>query len=169
MGPSSTLKTKRKGPFKMSIINTIKGCPLFYEFFDEEVEHVISNCKVGTYPKSSFIFKAGENANDVYIIIQGKCHVKKGLKIITTISKGDMLGELVLVNQNKASADIEVIEDTEVLILNYNFIYELYQSHPRIFALFFVNLSRILARRLVTSGAELRALHTELANLKKAS
>ena len=41
----------------MSIINVIKGSPLFFELFDEEIEAIVEDCSVLNLEENDFIFK----------------------------------------------------------------------------------------------------------------
>ncbi len=151
----------------MSVINIIKGCPLFYEFYDEEIEEIIQDCHVGSFAPGEYLFKEGEQGRDVLILLSGKAEVCKGPKVLTTIAKGDMLGELALVTQQPRNADVRAIEPVDVLYLRFNYIYDLFDKAPRPFALFFVNLSRILSRRLATAGQDLRTTYTRVKELEK--
>ncbi len=151
----------------MSVINIIKGCPLFYEFYDEEIEAVIKDCNVASFADGEYLFREGDDGQDVLILLSGKAEVCKGTKVLTSITKGDMLGELALVTQQARNADVRAVGATDVLYLRYDYIYGLFDKAPRPFALFFVNLSRILSRRLAVAGQDLRATYTKVKELEK--
>lgn len=151
----------------MSVISVIKGCPLFHEFYDEEIERIIEQCEVAQYAEGEYIFHDGDSGNDVVILLSGKAHVLKGSRVLAEISKGDMLGELALINQGGRNADVVAVAPTDILMIRYDFIYDLFHQDPKVFSLFFVNLSRILARRLIMAGTDLRDTYTRIKQLEE--
>jgi CRP/FNR family cyclic AMP-dependent transcriptional regulator len=150
----------------MSIMSIIKSSPLFYEFFDAEVEQIVERCQVLSLQNGEFVFKEGDQGEDIFIILTGSAQVKKNTVILAELKKGDLFGEMVLLNNNQRSADIVATTFTDVLVLNYHSIFSFYQSHPKIFSLLILNLSRLLAKRLDQSGQTIRKLNDDINNLK---
>ena len=67
---------------------------------------------------------------------------------IAPLVKGDVFGELVLLDEKIRSADIVSIEVSDVLELSYSQIFSLYEKEPNIFGVLMLNVSRLLAKRL---------------------
>lgn len=151
----------------MSIINIIKAAPLFYELYDEEIDRIIEKCSVLSLEKDEFIIKDGDEGEDFYIILSGTAIVKKGDVQLAELRKGDLFGEMVLLNQNKRTADIIATTYTDVLVLNYQAIFSFYQSSPKMFSLLILNLSRLLTKRLDNSGQTIRDLNHKIRALEE--
>jgi CRP-like cAMP-binding protein len=146
-------------------MNIIKSSPLFCEFFDAEVEQIVERCQVLSLQDGEFVFREGDQGDDIFIILTGSAQVKKNTVVLAELKKGDLFGEMVLLNNNQRSADIVATTFTDVLVLNYNSIFSFYQTHPKIFSLLILNLSRLLAKRLDQSGQTIRKLNEDLQRL----
>lgn len=150
----------------MSIINIIKAAPLFYELYDNEIDAIIEKCSVMSLEKGEFIVKDGDTGEDFFIILTGTAVVKKGDVTLAELRKGDLFGEMVLLNQNTRTADIIATTYTDVLVINYQSVFSFYDSQPRMFSLLILNLSRLLTKRLDNSGKTIRDLNHKISELQ---
>lgn len=149
----------------MSVLDIIKGSPLFYELYDKEVETIISKSSVLSLKEGDYIVKEGDHGSEIFIILTGGALVKKGETVLAELKKGDLFGELVLLNETLRTADIVSDTFTDVLVLEYNAIFDLYKTDPKIFAILILNLSRLLTKRLKASGQEIRRLNEKIKEL----
>ena len=83
----------------MSIVNVIKSSPLFFELFDEEIDSIIQDCHVLNLEPGDYIFKEGEDGNEIFLILSGGAAVKKSDVILVELKKGDLFGEMVLLDE----------------------------------------------------------------------
>lgn len=143
-------------------INIIKACPLFYEFYDAEIEKIVEKCKVVGLDPGGAVFRELEEGNELFIILNGEASVKKGDSVLAKLSTGDLFGEMVLINENIRSADIIADTRLDLLVVEYNDIFSFYESDPKIFGIMILNLCRLLAKRLKSSGAEIKRLNAIL-------
>jgi len=150
----------------MSIINIIKSSPLFFELYDEEIDTIIKDCNVISLEEGSYIFRENDEGNEIYLILTGGAHVKKGEIILADLKKGDLFGEMVLLDERVRTADIVSSTYTDVLILNYDTIFNKFTKNPKIFSILMLNLCRLLAKRLKTSGDSIRELNGVISKLK---
>ena len=146
----------------MSIVNIIKSSPLFFELFDEEVDSIIEDCEVLNLEAGDYIFKEGEEGNEIYLILTGAAAVKKGDVTLVELRKGDLFGEMVLLDERTRTADITAETYTDVLVLSYEVIFGVYKKNPKVFSLLMLNLSRLLAKRLKDSSNEIRKLNEKI-------
>ena len=72
----------------------------------------------------------------------------EGILKIMTLEKGDVFGEMVLLDDKIRSADIKIEKSSDILEMKYHQIFELFKKEPRIFGLLLLNMSRMLAKRL---------------------
>jgi CRP/FNR family cyclic AMP-dependent transcriptional regulator len=162
----------------MAIPDLLRGCPLFFELYDSEIERITRFCAVTSHEPGGAIVREGQEGDEIFVILEGSAYIEKqtqqGPLRIHTLRKGDPFGELVLVDERKRSADIVAAENCSVLEMHYSQIFSLYEEEPRIFGLIMLNLSRLLARRMRETNLSLQALRerlaapVNLAELKKA-
>lgn len=153
----------------MSVLQIVKGTPLFYELYDEEILKIVERCRVLNLEPGDFIFKCNDVGDEIFLILNGSAEVKKGDVTLAKLRKGDLFGEMVLLKDNIRKADIYVDNFTDVLVLSYDDIFGLYESNVKIFSIVMLNLSRILAGRLNDAGEKISSLIVENQDLKKAS
>jgi CRP/FNR family cyclic AMP-dependent transcriptional regulator len=150
----------------MSIINVIKSSPLFFELYDEEIDALIADCNVLSLEKGDFIVREGEEGNEIYLILSGGAFVKKGPVTLVELRKGDLFGEMVLLDERTRSADIVASTYTDVLVLSYDTIFGTFQKNPKVFSMLILNLCRLLAKRLKGSTEEIKKLNAIISSLK---
>ncbi|MAZ48291.1 MAG: hypothetical protein CME65_06990 [Halobacteriovoraceae bacterium] len=150
----------------MSIINTIKGSPLFYELFDEEIETIIEDCHVLNLEAGDYIFHEGDHGDEIFLILTGAAAVKKGEVTLVELRKGDLFGEMVLLDERTRTADIVSSTYTDVLVLSYEVIFGVFKKNPKIFSLLMLNLCRLLAKRLKGSSDQIKKLNSMIAEFE---
>jgi CRP-like cAMP-binding protein len=149
----------------MSIINIIKSSPLFFELFDQEIEEIIQECNVLSLEQGQAIVQEGDEGDEIFLILNGGADVMKGDICLAHLKKGDLFGEMVLLDERTRSADIIANTYTDVLILSYDVIFGYFQKKPKIFSILILNLCRLLAKRLKGSGDEIKKLNAKILEL----
>lgn len=156
----------------MAIPDLLRGCPLFFELFDEEVEKIVKYCTVYTFEPGQSIVKDGQSGNEIFVVLDGMANVKKttpnGVIQIQQLKQGDVFGEMVLVDEKVRSADIVAESICYVLEIRYDNIFSLFKKEPKIFGLMILNLSRLLAKRLRGSNQIIVKLQQEQSGKKAA-
>jgi CRP/FNR family cyclic AMP-dependent transcriptional regulator len=151
----------------MSVLQTVKGCSLFHELYDKEIMDIVQYCRVLNLERGDYIFKDGETGNEVFLILSGSASVKKGPHTIANLRKGDLFGEMVLLKENIRKADIVADTYTDVLLIDYDDLFNYFQRDTKIFSILMLNLARMLATRLNNAGEQIRDLSIENSELKK--
>jgi serine/threonine-protein kinase len=98
--------------------------PMVQELIDD-VDGVIagkwSRQEKKTFARGQYLMRQGDGGEEAYLIIRGKVQVVKetgDLKVVlSTLSPGEMVGEMALITDEKRSASVEALEDTEVAVL----------------------------------------------------
>jgi len=146
----------------MAISDLLKGCPLFFELYEKEIEKIVKTCNVFSFQQGDYIIKDGEEANVLYIMLEGGADIQKKMKrkivTIAPLTQGDVFGEMILLDEKIRSADVVATRNTHVLELHYDNIFNLFKKEPRIFGLMLLNLSRLLSRRVRTANMIIREL-----------
>lgn len=149
-----------------AIANLVKGCPLFHEIYDGEVESIISDCLVASYEPGDTIMKQGDDGTDICVILSGEADIeveKDGTShFIATIGKGDIFGEMVLINETKRTANIICREKCDVLVMSFDNFYKFFTKNPSVFALMVLNVTRLITKRLKDSNAVIQKLNQDL-------
>jgi len=64
------------------------------------------------------IIKEGETGVGFYLIIDGKAEVRKKKKVLSTLSSGDVFGEMSLIDNQPRSADVVALTPTTTFTLS---------------------------------------------------
>ncbi len=149
----------------MAIPDHVRGCPLFFELYDEEIEKIVKYCTVYTFAAGDPIVKDGQEGNEIFVMLEGAASVRKttarGVLVVQQLKTGDVFGEMVLVDEKKRSADIVAEAKSYVLEIKYDEVFKLFKSEPQIFGLMILNLSRLLAKRLRSANEFVLKLQAE--------
>ena len=108
-------------------VNTtiLKTVPLFSLFSDHELATLFPAIQHRSYPRHSFMLRAGEKTDALYIILSGKAKVViddgDGREVmLTTIGPSEFFGEMSLIDEKPRSAGVEALEPCEVLYISTN-------------------------------------------------
>lgn len=155
----------------MSVAELVKGCPLFHEIYDNEVEEILQSCLVACYEPGDHIIKQGDTSSEICILLAGTAGIfvnKNGNRhFITDIGSGDLFGELVLINETERTADIIAKDKCDVLVISYEDFYSFYNKRPKVFSLMVLNVTRLITKRLKYSNSIIENLNANLSEKKQ--
>jgi len=101
-----------------------------------------------TYPGNSLLFAEGELGNELYIIQEGSVKIVKIVNnqevILAVLRKGDVFGEMALLENKPRTASAEIVENCTVLAVNRANFAELIKTSPELVA----RLTTLMAERL---------------------
>jgi len=150
----------------MAIKDLLKGCPLFFELYDDEIEKVVKDQKVIHFEKDDKIIREGQRANQIFILLEGIAELEKqaqgGHIKIERIKQGEVFGLLMLLDEKPYSIDVVARTRCAVLEIHHASIMALFNKTPRIFAVMTLNICRILGRRLKSSYNRMGQLKVSL-------
>jgi predicted RND superfamily exporter protein len=130
-----------------------KEIPLFQGLRPFQAKIVVLMAKLAAAEPGFFITRRGETKAELYVLLSGSVEVRRteGERVIRTLGRGDVIGEMGLVRHSPRTADVTVRDPTEYLVLDDGFLQRIQRRYPRIAATVFLNLSRILSDRLETT------------------
>jgi CRP-like cAMP-binding protein len=107
------------------------------------------------------IFKENDPGSEMFVIIQGAVEIRKSTgqstsKTLITLKKGDLFGEMALIDKKPRSAAAVAVEPTKLLVLNE----KLYDTMIGSNADFARKMSRILSERIRKSNEIIQNLLT---------
>jgi predicted RND superfamily exporter protein len=131
--------------------------PLFSGLRPVQAKIVVLMARLAAAAPGTYITQRGELKAELYVLLSGRAEVKRAgsQRVIRTLGRGDVIGEMGLVRQRVRSADVVVAEAAEYLVLDGGFLERIQRRHPRIAAKVFLNLTRILSDRLESTTDQL--------------
>ncbi|HYC46046.1 MAG TPA: Crp/Fnr family transcriptional regulator [Burkholderiales bacterium] len=101
----------------------LKTVPLFSLLSDHQLAALFPAIQHRTYPRHSFMLRAGEKADALYVILAGRAKVViddgDGREVtLTVIGPTEFFGEMSLIDEKPRSASVEAIEPCEVLYIS---------------------------------------------------
>jgi CRP/FNR family cyclic AMP-dependent transcriptional regulator len=95
--------------------NILKNVPLFSSFTDQQLQMLLPAVQHRRFPRNSFIIRAGEETDALYIILAGRAKVlipdDDGNEVIlSVIGPNEFFGEMGLLDDQPRSASVETTE-----------------------------------------------------------
>jgi hypothetical protein len=88
------------------------------------------------FDKGQFVFREGEEGDEMYIIQSGKVAIKREIQntrtTLTVLEKGDFFGEMSILERLPRTADAEVLENADLITINSQTFGEMIRSNPEI-------------------------------------
>jgi len=143
---------------------------LFGGLTPEEISLLRQSFKQEIYEKHDVILHQGEPNSKVFFIVEGEvtiCKHPKGIdensgpvceRVISTLSAGDTLGEMELIDIQPCAASVIATCPTRILTFTNADLYRLSKEHCRTFAMIMMNLAREVSRRLRKTDEDLSYL-----------
>ena len=101
----------------------LKTVPLFSLLSDHQLAALFPAIQHRTYPRHSFMLRAGEKADALYVMLAGRAKVViddgEGREVtLTVIGPNEFFGEMALIDDKPRSASVEAIDQCEVLYIS---------------------------------------------------
>ncbi len=126
--------------------------PLFYGLSSNEVVRFLEAGTVLRCKAGDLVVRQGEPSGEIYVLLSGFAEVRRetasGLRVLATLSQGDVFGEMGVVRKRPRSASIEALSEASVLVLSPRFFEKTMRVMPEVTARVLFNLSQILCERL---------------------
>lgn len=110
------------------------------------------------FPAGTVLFHEGDRGEEMYILQSGKVKISKRIrgveKTLAMLEKGEFFGEMAILNDKPRSATAEVVEDSEMLVIDRKTFDNLLRSNVEI-AIRFI---KRLAERLREADEQMEAL-----------
>ena len=96
------------------------------------------------------VIKKGNVARNMFVVLSGVLEVRNEGEVISTLSAGDIVGEMAfLVGTPRAADVVAVSDDVRVLGLSETEIRNVIDANPEVAAMMMLNVSKILCRRIL--------------------
>ena len=148
-------------------IDMLAYVPLFALLDDEERAALAGVLEAARFPKGQAIFRAGDVGGALYLVNAGLVRVSfennEGAEVILgEYGRGQVFGEISLLDGGPRTSAAMALEDTEVLILNRGHLLEMVTKHPHSA----MDLLTVIGARLRATDQFLRTQVTRNVNLE---
>jgi len=113
------------------------------------------------FDQGAVIFKENDEGNEMFIIIQGIVEIRKSTgasssKVLSTLQKGDMFGEMAIIEKQPRSASAVAVQPTRVLVLNEKLYDNMIGTNPD----FARKMNKVLSERIRRADAIIQNIMT---------
>jgi len=132
-----------------SMLHVLSDFAFFKHIDEKNLNSLIGFFKLIKHKKGDIIIRKGDPGGNFYIIVSGRVNVLNDAGIIiSTLSRGEVFGEMSLICNDAVNATIQVVEPTSILQIDQQNFKKILDRYPSI-QLFF---SRLMAERLKASN-----------------
>lgn len=150
------------------IIAKLRELPSLQPFHDEDLRGLLKMSKIERYTPNTLIIKEGQYDNHVYFLVSGRLGIQKNGETIAYLQrKGDIFGEMGIIDGSPRSASIRAIDASLCLVVDISYMDRLEGFDKIIFSgVLYRVLAEILAGRLRKADEELAKVKNEKAALQ---
>jgi CRP/FNR family transcriptional regulator, cyclic AMP receptor protein len=145
----------------------LRNIGLFGALSDEVLEYLSQQLTVESPPAGSTLFREGDDANAMFVVISGEVEVlKKSKRSVDTrvavLGPSDWFGEMSIVDIQPRSATVRALAPSRLLRISSADLDALYRHDLRSYAIIILNLARVLSRRLRVADGILAVLFSNV-------
>ena len=152
------------------LVSLLAEVPLFQLFDADERAALAHMMEKADFPAGYRIFEEGDVGDRMYLVCTGGVELattdKLGQKLVlTTASRGDLFGELSLLDHGPRTANATVIEDAELLVLDRTTLIDFVRRRPEAA----LDMMAVMGGRMRSTTSRLRQMATRNANAEAES
>ncbi len=144
------------GPEKMSIYDDLKNSMFAHGLTENDLELIVPIARGKRYYKDEIIFSENEPGDKIFILVEGKVLIQRRVmpaphlspKLILTVKKGQIFGEMAFVEKDNRSATARTKSNVRVIYISSNDLMELMSEHTDLACRVMTNFASILSKRL---------------------
>jgi CRP/FNR family transcriptional regulator, cyclic AMP receptor protein len=131
----------------------LRNIGLFGALSDDVLAHLTASLSVTTPSAGDIVFREGDDAQDMFVVIGGEMEVvkrsKRGVDArVALLGPGDWFGEMSIVDVQPRSATVRALAPARLLRITSADLDALYRYDVKSYALIVLNIARELSRRL---------------------
>ena len=138
----------------MNITESLVKSKVFTGLTENEIMDIISLTEDRDYKKGDVIFYEHSAGEELFILIKGKVSIQLMLisdddrMPVSTVTSGDIFGELAVIDSGPRSATAICEEDSTLKILKKEAFDSLVEKNNRLGMIIYRNISRIISERI---------------------
>ncbi len=134
-------------------LHELRHLALFGAMADSALQHLASSLSVIEPKPGEVLFKEGDPADDMFVVLTGEIEVLKRSRQgtesrVAMLGPGDWFGEMSIVDVQPRSATVRAVAPSRLLRIGSVDLDSLYRYDVKAYALIVLNLARELSRRL---------------------
>ena len=145
--------------FVIHHISLLQEMPIFGAISETSMQLLLDHAFEETYAAGDYLFRKGDDSDGLYVIEKGKVVVQRHSAdetfVLGTLSQGDCVGEMSLLDMHPRSADVLAQTETTAIHLSTMSLYKLRKANLEQFTTIQLNLARELSRRLRRTDEQL--------------
>ena len=132
------------------------GIPLFQNLTDSEIQRFLREATVMNCLAGDKIIRHGDVGSELFVILSGFVDIRRDFQgnslTVTTLGKGQIVGEIGFLGKRPRSADVVALTDLELIVLSQDFFERMMRVIPEVTIRVLLNLSIALCQRLEVSN-----------------
>jgi len=130
------------------LTKALAGVKLFAGLSEAERESLKPAATLRQAKAGDVIIRQGKRSDEMIVILEGKAEVRIDGKLVTTLSGQALVGEISFLDNLPPSADVVLLEDADLILLNSAKLGDLMENQPRVGYVIMREIARIEAGRL---------------------
>lgn len=151
-----------------ALIEKLRQIPTLELFDEKDLQGALQLSKMRKYEPGELILEEGSHDNWIYFLVSGKVRIVKYGKQLTVLSRrGDVFGEMGVIDGSARSASVYAVDETVCLATDASYVDRLSGKDRVSFCCVLYHVyAEILASRLRLTSDELVRAREEIAGLK---
>jgi len=125
-----------------------RSMQLFHDLDDKELLKIMAICRRETYEKDDFVFSENDPGRILYLVYEGELALELAGKQVAGFEKGDLFGEIALVNGNIRAGSVRSLTSSVLICLNGEDLFDNKKIPPETALKFFRELASKVASYL---------------------
>lgn len=151
-------------------LEKVKTISFLNTFEQEDLQGILQYSALRQYEAGEFIIDENYYDNSIYFLISGSVRItKQGKEIRVLRRRGEIFGEMSIIDGSSRSASAYAIVETMCLVTNMSHVKSFSEKDSLVFySVLYKTFSETLAERLRTTTEELVNARAEIESLKRA-
>lgn len=132
----------------MNLQEFLKNHDFFAGFTAGELALVEGICKKKEFRPDQTIFKEGDEAAKMFLLVTGTVSLRKGIREITRIRPGALFGEMPLLDGGKRTTSAVALDETKLVEIPYSRLMEILLNQPETALKFYSSAAKQVSKRL---------------------
>lgn len=108
----------------------LKGVPMFASTAESSLAGIAAMLHEVELPAGGVLMQQGEMGSTMYIVVEGQVSIEIAGKQVDTVTEGDVVGELAVLDPQPRSATVRAMVDCRLLLLEREPLFELMSERP---------------------------------------
>lgn len=150
-------------------LEKVKTIPFLNTFEQEDLQGILQYSALRQYEAGEFIIDENYYDNSIYFLISGSVRItKQGKEIRVLRRRGEIFGEMSIIDGSSRSASAYAIVETMCLVTNMSHVKSFSEKDSLVFySVLYKTFSETLAERLRATTEELVNARAEIESLKR--